>query len=870
MMDKAKELLKTKPVVPCQNVDWLISLQQALKEILGFPDEEELKEENVSYSHLHSNDDVFELILNHKHFVARSFSKNHFVIVANASEEEIEDSIPEIRPNWRLISIIPEWECCEPLLNYLKPEPMESDPQNIHVNSDGMELVLCSEHLRKERISKSYSVIMTTSCAQDKEVYEPEDELTKGANFTKECQLVPTEISMDIDQSQSHDCTPIYPPEETKPIKLKDLWINDYDVVLGKVYNATTATEIFTCRVCSLYAWKQQLKDSHVVLMKQILQEELRDTQGFNKNVPAPTFWILLSESWDGMADQDSDDRESKWLLKDNGGDFDGPYVKASTLAIQKFVTSVRQSLLEKSSAQRSISDTSCVTLDMIEMARDGNASVASSECPHVSAVEAASVASSTDFPTVEPTPKFHIALDPLTEETNLIEEPPKSAPTNVAKTNHSKESVGKNLSEYLNKTKDSLGKNLSVYLHKTTKTPPPSGCNQNHDSASTTSTVVATAVPASGDDATSSTCKVFQLSGSIHEAQENIRHICQAWVDDSDTMLIKVTRKCSVEMFQKDVKNLLPLIVQQLKLIQGITSPDSSWISLESNDNERIHHAKDLESAFIGFLNQLGNDMIRRYEQFYGAYSNGQHQDYKLIKGPSTKLNSHLTNYLLATKGSTNGIGIPIHGEAVNANVACFHAEIKSDNNMATTSPALCPSSDQQVGPKKISWQTAETKIIPKTPVVKTISSAGVVGKKSCLKNPCAPIAIDDNRDDNESYNDYCDDYGDDDDDIEDEDSDSYYGEGGGEDCSTNCSSAGRMREGSSYEERSVDGSTIVSNMGGSTVMSMSYESDDDSSTVSPYRCSPRRYKKPSSTSSTTSSIEGGGSFFGCTPLWL
>ena len=123
----------------------------------------------------------------------------------------------------------------------------------------------------------------------------------------------------------------------------KNVWIPDFDVVLGaQTKTTTTATKIFEERVLPVYSSKTHLRESHIKIIKLMLQEELRDEAKMieDDTVPESTFWVKMSEVQEEPGNQEgksSRNSDCKWLCLENG-DFVGPFVVASNGALQRAV----------------------------------------------------------------------------------------------------------------------------------------------------------------------------------------------------------------------------------------------------------------------------------------------------------------------------------------------------------------------------------------------------------------------------------------------------------------------------------------------------------------------------------------------------
>ncbi|CAB9507936.1 expressed unknown protein [Seminavis robusta] len=128
----------------------------------------------------------------------------------------------------------------------------------------------------------------------------------------------------------------------------------------------------------------------------------------------------------------------------------------------------------------------------------------------------------------------------------------------------------------------------------------------------------------------------LFQLTGPIETLDQKAKETCQDWVNDSETLLIKAAKKTLIDSFQQDFHSFLFLFQLQLKRIkggytaggshsvasgspQGAGGDDCSWVSAEPSVQEADTRIADIEKACIDFMNRMGNNMVKRYQELSG-----------------------------------------------------------------------------------------------------------------------------------------------------------------------------------------------------------------------------------------------------------
>lgn len=143
-----------------------------------------------------------------------------------------------------------------------------------------------------------------------------------------------------------------------------------------------------------------------------------------------------------------------------------------------------------------------------------------------------------------------------------------------------------------------------------------------------------------------------FALTGPIETLDEQARSTCQKWLDDSETLLVKVAKKCCIESFHADFQAFLSLFQLQLKRIKerkqstdkfsGLRE-NSSWVNWEPNVEEEDYRIASIENACILFLNQMGNDMVQHYAMLSKEAALEKRDDH--FSAASTQQAENLTN---------------------------------------------------------------------------------------------------------------------------------------------------------------------------------------------------------------------------------
>ena len=169
----------------------------------------------------------------------------------------------------------------------------------------------------------------------------------------------------------------------------------------------------------------------------------------------------------------------------------------------------------------------------------------------------------------------------------------------------------------------------------------------------------------------------LFQLTGPIETLDQKAKETCQDWVNDSETLLIKAAKKTLIDSFQQDFHSFLFLFQLQLKRIKGgytaggnqsvaSGSPppgdECSWVSAEPSVKEADTRIADIEHACIDFMNKMGNNMVKRYQDLSGeneedaAGATALHSQNLLSRGKIPVCQAYFTtdlgsNYFYLTK---------------------------------------------------------------------------------------------------------------------------------------------------------------------------------------------------------------------------
>lgn len=122
----------------------------------------------------------------------------------------------------------------------------------------------------------------------------------------------------------------------------------------------------------------------------------------------------------------------------------------------------------------------------------------------------------------------------------------------------------------------------------------------------------------------------LFNMTGPIETLDQKAKEVCQGWVNDSETLLIKAAKKTLIDSFQTDFHSFLFLFQLQLKRIKAgyengnaqsdapsviSQADDRSWVSAEPSVKEEDDRVSNIEAACIAFMNQMGNDMVKHYD---------------------------------------------------------------------------------------------------------------------------------------------------------------------------------------------------------------------------------------------------------------
>ena len=380
---------------------------------------------------------------------------------------------------------------------------------------------------------------------------------------------IPEEIALKERRAEKKKHSSRVEPEEeavitsTESTPQKNVWIPDFDVVLGVQTSITTvATQIFEDRVLPVYSSKMQLRESHIKIMKLMLEEELKDEANIvddDIDMPESKFWVKMSEVEEDLQNTEckaSDNTESKWLRLENG-DFVGPFVAASTASLQ-----------------RAVDDWRC---------RDSQSKI--------------------DGGQRDPEPSFSMAetAPPADEEPSLggkqRDPEPSFSALEAAPTDEEQEDPP------IEDIRPALSKGYAV-----------------------------TALSAKASDP--SRPPLFNMDGPLDTLGEEARKLCQKWVDDSETLLVKAAKKSMIDTFQSDFHSFLFLFQVQMKRIKGGDlsskscgskegiSDDCSWVSAEPSVAEEDTRVEDIEKACTAFMNRMGNNMVTQYEKLAGVDS--------------------------------------------------------------------------------------------------------------------------------------------------------------------------------------------------------------------------------------------------------
>lgn len=603
--------------IPCGRP---LTIQERRKLLFAATDRLSLQDEDSSSSGAsHRNStydydmprDVLELVLSQNHCIGDSISKEAGVIV------EMPDQIQFIpgRPPLPKGSFQMMQDSVQNLVNLLSLNPTQIPERQKDrwdpAEQRAFELILSHNgRVRSERMSHQVSlfvrhatpeevapynvdfhisqkawyervvILMTESAnayhertASGMQEYQKNDRVrTEAANVISEPKMkkpIPGEIALKGKRAEKKKKNSSRAaPENENVVTLaestpqKNVWIPDFDVVLGVQKSITTvATAIFEDRVLPVYSSKTQLRESHIKIMKLMLQEELRDEANIvddDIDMPESKFWVKMSEMAEDPQSTEcktSDNTESKWLRLGNG-DFVGPFVVANTASLQHAVDEWRSKNAELNSG---------------EGQRDPEPSFSMAEtAPPVDEQP------SLDGKQRDPEPSFS-ALE--------------AAPTDEEQEDPPVEDIRPALSK---------------------------GC-------------VVTALSAAASDPRP---LLFNMDGPLNTLGEEARKLCQKWVDDSETLLIKAAKKKMIDTFQSDFHSFLFLFQVQMKRIKGgdLSSKsggsndgiadDCSWVSAEPSVAEEDTRVEDIEMACTAFMNRMGNNMVMQYEKLAGVDS--------------------------------------------------------------------------------------------------------------------------------------------------------------------------------------------------------------------------------------------------------